>query len=192
MIVPAPGHGPINDQPGEWYGWGVKFRFDADERAKAARPKPNLTLDRCTIEGAGLLDLTDTVGPAPIQLEVNQCVFRSNTLLAFNPKRPKQQNQIHWEGAANQYEIVGPSWIVHSTAGSPAFSQEITDLDSWLHITPGEKKTIRSKLKYQTDPAKRPATLRPLDFTIEAPTPPQARPALTLRWLAPGVTLERG
>jgi eukaryotic-like serine/threonine-protein kinase len=176
MIVPAPGHGPIQDQPGDWYGWGVKFVFNADVRSQADQPKPNLILDHCTVEGAGLLDLTGSQGPAPIRLEVNQCVFRANTLLAFNPQRPRQQQQIHWEGAGNQYDIVGHAWIVHSTAGSPAFSMEITDLESWLHITPGENKTIRSKLKYQIDPARRPASLQPHDFTIEAPAPPQSRP----------------
>ena len=62
------------------------------------------------------------------------------------------------------------------TAGSPAFSTDITDLNSWLQITSGEKKTIRSKLKYQIDPAKRQAAQRPLDFAIEAPAPPQSRP----------------
>jgi hypothetical protein len=176
IIVPTQGHGPIQDQPGEWYGWGVKVNFNADIRPPAAQAKPNLTLDHCTVEGAGLLDLTGSPGPAPIRLQVNQCVFRANTLLAFNPMRPKQQQQVHWEGAANQYDIVGPAWIVHSTAGSPAFSTDIIDLDSWLRITPGEKKTIRSKLKYQTDPAKRPASLRPHDFAIEAPAPSQSRP----------------
>jgi eukaryotic-like serine/threonine-protein kinase len=176
MVVPAPEHGPIQEQPGEWYGWGVKLNFKADERPKVVQPKPNLTLNYCTVEGAGLFDLTGSQGPAPIGLEVNECVFRANTLLAFNSKRPTQQQQIHWEGAANQYDIVGRIWIVHSTAGSPAFSTEITDLESWLRITPGEKNTIRSKLKYQIDPARRPASLRPHDFTIVAPAPPQTRP----------------
>ena len=109
MIVPAPGHGPIQDQPGEWSGWGVKFVFNADVRAQATQPKPNLILDHCTIEGAGLLDLTVSPGPAPIRLEVNQCVFRANTLLAFNPKRPKQEEQVQWQGTANQYEYCSAS-----------------------------------------------------------------------------------
>jgi hypothetical protein len=176
MIVPAPGHDPIEAQTGDWYGWGVKFNFSADVRSKAGQPKPNLILDHCTFEGAGLLDLTGSPGPAPIRLEVNQCVFRANTLLAFNPKRPTEQLQVYWQGAANQYDILGKIWIVHSTTGSPALSTGITDLDSWLLFTSGEKKTIRSKLKYLIDPARRPASLRPHDFAIEAPAPPQSRP----------------
>jgi eukaryotic-like serine/threonine-protein kinase len=185
MIVPAPGHGPIQAQPGEWYGWGVKFVLDADVRSNVAQPKPNLILDHCTVEGAGLLDLTSSPGPASIRLEVNQCVFRANALMAFNPKRPKQPEQIQWKGMANQYDILGRSWIVHSTEGSPALSTDATDLDSWLHITPGEKKTIQSKLKYQNDPARRPASLRPHDYAIEPPTPPQSRPGADPRLVGP-------
>jgi hypothetical protein len=176
MIVPAPGHDPIQAQTSEWYGWGVKFIFNADVRSKVAQPKWNLILDHCTFEGAGLLDLTGSPGPAPIRLEANQCVFHANTLLAFNPKRPKQQQQVHWQGTLNQYDILGRIWIVHSTAGSPAFSTDITDLDSWLQFNPGEKSPIRSKLKYQIDPTRRSASLRPHDFAIEAPAAPQPRP----------------
>jgi eukaryotic-like serine/threonine-protein kinase len=178
MIVPGSGGGPIQAQPSESYGWGVKCTFKADLRspAKGTRSKPNFILDHCTVEGAGLFDLTSSPGPAPIQLAVNQCAFRANTLLAFNPKRPEEQQQIYWEGTANQYDILGRTWIVHSTEGSPAFSTGVTDLGSWLHITPGEKNTILSKLKYQVDPTKRPAPLRPRDFAIEAQAPPQSRP----------------
>ena len=185
MIVPASGRSPIQAQPGEWYGWGVKFIFTADARPDSAQLKPNLTLDHCTFEGAGLFDLTTSPGPAPIRLAVNQCVFRANTLLAFNSKRTKQELQFEWKGAANQYDILGPSWIVHSTEGSPAFSIGVTDLESWLRFTPREKETIRSKLKYQIDPAKRPTSLRPHDFAIEAQTPPQSRPGADAALVGP-------
>ena len=177
MIVPAPGHGLIPPQPGEWYGWGVKFTFNADIRTptNGVQSKPNLTLEHCTVEGAGLFDLTTSPGPAPIQLVVNHCAFRANTLLALNSNR-SGQHQFNWVGAGNQYDILGRSWIVHSTQGSPALSTDVTDLDSWLKFTDIEKEPIRSKLKYQIDPARRPASLRPHEFTIEAPAPPLSRP----------------
>ena len=175
MIVPAPGHGPIQRSARRMVRLGREVQVRRRRTSQGCPAKAEFDPRSLHNRRGGLARLDGQPGPAPIQLEVNQCVFRANTLLAFNPKRPKQQKQIHWEGAANQYDILGRSWIVHSTAGSPAFSTEITDLDSWLHITPGEKKTIRSKLKYQIDPAKRPASLRPLDFAIEAPTPPQGR-----------------
>ena len=65
MIVPAAGRDPFQAQPGEGYGWGVKSDFKADLRSstKANRSKPNLILDHCTIEGAGLFDLTGSFGP---------------------------------------------------------------------------------------------------------------------------------
>lgn len=191
MIVPAPGHCAIPPQLGEWYGWGVKLVFKADVRAeqKGIQPKPNLILEHCTVEGAGLFDLTGSAGPAPIQVTVNRCAFRANSMLALNSKRLKQQPQIEWVGAANQYDILGKIWIVHSTEGSPAFSTDVTDLESWLRFARGEKETIRSQLKYQHDPAKRPATLRPQEFTIEAPAPrqscPGADPLLVGPWSTP-------
>jgi hypothetical protein len=191
MIVPASGRGLGETQSGELYGWGVKCNFKADLRAptNGTRSKPNLVLDHCTVEGAGLFDLTRSPGPAPIQLQVNQCAFHAHTLLAFNPNRPQEQQQVHWEGTANQYNILGRVWIVHSRAGSPAFSTDVIDLDSWLHITPDERNTVRRKFKYQVDPDKRPALLRPHDFAIDAEGPlqsrPGANPALVGPWSNP-------
>ena len=166
MIVPASRRAPLQAQPDDLCGWGVKFNFSADIRPpkSGVQPKPNLILNHCTVEGAGVLDLTSSQGPAPIQLAVNQCAFRTNALLAFNSNRPKEQQQIHWEGVANQYDIIGRSWIVHSTEGSPAFSSDVTDLESWLRFAPAEKKTIRSKLKYRIDPSARSVPPGPARF----------------------------
>ena len=135
MIVPDFHRRLLESQPGQWYGWGVKIKFSADNLppSKGAVRKPNLILDHCTMEGAGLFDLTLSRGPAPISVAVKECAFRLNALLAFNRKRPKTELQIRWEGEANQYEILGRSWIVDSASeGGPAFSKDIDDLDSWL------------------------------------------------------------
>jgi hypothetical protein len=191
MIVPAIRRAPLQAQPDDWYGWGVKFDFSADIRppTSGVQPKPNLILNHCTVEGAGFLDLTSSRGPAPIQLAINQCAFRTNALLAFNSDRPQEQQQIQWVGAANQYDILGRSWIVHSTEGSPAFSTDVTDLESWLRFAPAEKKTIRSKLKYQIDPSARSLPPGPRDFAVEAISPsepcPGADPRLVGPWSKP-------
>jgi hypothetical protein len=190
MIVPAPARALLPPQSGEWYGWGVKLTFKADERppVKDNKPKPNLFFEHCTVEGAGLFDLSGSPGPAPIQLVVNECACRANTLLALNSQRPKQQPQFQWAGTGNQYDIFGPTWIVHSTQGTPAFSTDVIDLDSWLRFT-GEKQPIRSKLNYEIDSAKRSVPLRPREFAIVAPAASQsglgADPALVGPWSSP-------
>ena len=62
MIVPNSRLGSDQTHPSEGYGWGLKFKFVADIRPmpKGARPKPNLILDHCLVEGAGLFDLTSS------------------------------------------------------------------------------------------------------------------------------------
>jgi len=179
MIVPSSGRGANQTHPSEGYGWGLKFKLIGDIRptAKGALPKPNLILDHCLVEGAGLFDLTSSQGPAPLRVAVNQCTFRTNSLLALNRKRLKMEEQIHWEGKGNQYDILGHSWIVESASeGSPAFSKDVVDLDSWLRVTRGEKETVRAKPKYLIDPATRSESRRPSDFAIEGLPQPQAHP----------------
>ena len=89
MIVRAPVRGRDEVQPGEGYGWGVKLRFTGAALPLGKKAlQPNCSFDHCTFEGAGLVDLTNSSGPGPVEVEVKQCVVRANTLLAVNPKRP--------------------------------------------------------------------------------------------------------
>ena len=105
------------------------------------------------MEGAGLFDLTLSRGPAPISVAVKECTFRLNALLAFNRKRPKTELQIRWEGEANQYEILGRSWIVDSASeGGPAFSKDIDDLDSWLAPRPMKKRPSEASSNFGSTP----------------------------------------
>ena len=192
MIVPSSERAPNQTQLSEGYGWGLKFKFTGDIQPipKGTKPKPNLILDHCLVEGAGLFDLTSSRGPAPLRVAVNHCTFRTNSLLALNRKRPKNEDQIHWDGEGNQYDVRGRSWIVESASeGSPAFSKDVVDLESWLRITPGEKKTIKTKPKYLIDPATRSESRRPSDFAIEGLPLPEdhsgADPSLVGPWSKP-------
>jgi len=170
IIVLAPG--PAQGQPRELYGWGVKV-----QSVGSGSPQSHLILEHCTVEGAGLLDLTSSRVLAPLQVEVNHCAVRAEALLACRLSKPGEPltAQFDWRGQGNQYDILGRFWMVLSASqGTPETA--VTDLDSWLRVAAKDSEPIRDKLKYQTDPAARSAALRPRDFTIEASGPPQTKP----------------
>ena len=62
MIVPAfrPALAPARDS--EWYGWGVKLQLGTGGRAQVKNAQPHLILEHCTVEAAGLIDLTGNPG----------------------------------------------------------------------------------------------------------------------------------
>ena len=185
MIVPSPRHDLEGTQSGEWYGWGVKFQFVGSPLPQTKNSKPNLVLDHCTIDGAGLIDMGNSLGPGPLRVEVKHCALSADSLLAFNSKRPATQKQIQWQGESNQYDIHGHSWIVVSaSSGTQAFSAAITDLESWLQDT-AEINPIRTKLKYHTDPAARPDSLVPRDFAIDWSGPAQSHPGVNPELVGP-------
>ena len=185
MIVYAPVRDLVEGSPGDGYGWGAKLRFSGSARPEAKVFQPNFLLDHCTLEGAGLFDLTDSPGPAPVQVEVKQCVLRSNTLLAVNPKR-RPQDQIQWRGELNNYEVLGRSWIVNSASeGTPVLSAAATDLQGWVDFVRQEKDPIRIKLKYQVDPSARGEQLEPREFAIEVSTWPQSHPGADPKLVGP-------
>jgi serine/threonine-protein kinase len=176
MIVPGPVQNASQDQAGEEYGWGVRIVFAGSARPETQTSPANVLLTHCTVDGAGLFDLTDSRGPGRVWVDVRQCAVRANTLLALR-QDPPLKDQIHWQGEANQYDILGRSWVVHSASqGTPAFTEAATDLESWLHTASDEKHPVRSKLKYQIDPSARSESLQPRDFAIEPQTQPQSHP----------------
>ena len=183
MIVPASGRDLAHAQVGEWYGWGVKIKFAGALRPQSAQP--NILLDHCTVEGAGLFDLAASEGPARLQVEMKKSVLRGNALLALNRNRPPGE-QIYWQGEANQFDIQGPTWIVNSASeGSPMFSASVTDLGGWLVFAPAEKTPIRTKVKYQIDPSARSEPLQPRDFAIEPGAQPQSHPGADAELVGP-------
>jgi len=168
MIVLAPGLAQV--QSPELFGWGLKV-----QSVGSSSPQSHLILEHCTVEGAGLLDLTT---PSQVlKVEVNHCAVRAEALLACKPSTPGEPRtaRFSWRGLGNQYDILGNFWIVLSASqGTPDSS--VIDLDSWLHVATNESEPIRAKLKYQTDPAARLNPLRPRDFAIEASGPPATKP----------------
>ena len=195
MIVPASCKDLAQADLAESYGWGVKLKFIGATRGPAPNLLPHLTLDHCTVDGGGLIDLTGWMGPGQVQAKVVSCAVRTNALLAVSPKTPPAQ-QILWRGEGDQYDVQGHSWIVHSASAEfPAFSTEITDLKSWSSFT--KSHPITEKVLYRVDPTARSTPLRPRDFALD-PRPgqvqagadpdevgpwssPRSRPAVTVK-----------
>ncbi len=175
MIVQESCKDPAQAPLAESYGWGVKLSLTGAARPPADK-HPHLTLNHCTVQGGGLLDLTGSKGAARVQADVNECVVRTNALLAVTPERPPAA-RILWRGKSNQYDILGRSWLVRSAnEGSPLLSIDVTDLVSWSKAIDTESTPIGDKVKFRINPAARPDLLRPHDFAIEAPGGPQSHP----------------
>jgi eukaryotic-like serine/threonine-protein kinase len=178
----APGTEPAAGQSPEWYGWALRLQVGASLAADPNRTQPHITLDHCTIDGAGVADLTSNSSLAALRLQFTHCALRAETVLACRPgKEPKLQ--VHWSGSGNQYDISGRPWIVLSAKqGTPLMSNAPTDLPGWLEFVLNETNPVRAKLKFRIDPATRSAAADPSEFAVEA-TPdsgatPGANPSL--------------
>jgi hypothetical protein len=169
MIVPSPPTTAADSQSLGWHGWGVQARLLSERRSRTKPASPDLILDHCTIEGAGMLDLASSTSPAFLQVDVKHCAVKAEALLACKAGKPGEPlaTRVHWSGTGNQYDILGRDWIVLSPQqGTPASSMAVTDLNSWSKAT-GESNPIPAKLRYQTDPARRSNPLTPRDFAID-------------------------
>ncbi len=176
MIVPSSGMTPSAGQSSEWHGWGVQARLMPE---RSPTKTAHLTLDHCTVEGAGMLDVVGSLSSAVLRVEVKHCAVKAEALLACKAGKAGEalSARVCWSGTGNQYDIFGRSWIVLSAhEGTPEFSTAVDDLNSWLKATGTESKPIQPKLKYQTDPAKRSPQLQPRDFAIKSSESPQNQP----------------
>jgi len=170
MVVPSAAPASFQPQLPDWYGWAVKVGLSAGMSSQTKSSQPHLTLDHCTLEGAGMLDLASKLSSAVLQVEVKHCAVRTEALLACGPGKPGEPlgARVHWLGTGNQYDILGRSWIVLSAhEGTPQLSTAVEDLHSWSKTVATEMDLIQSKLNYLNDPAKRPLQLQPRDFAIK-------------------------
>jgi hypothetical protein len=191
IIVRSPGLARSQAQLPEWHGWGVKAGLSLGKSSQTKTTQPHLTLDHCTVEGAGMLDMVSGLSSAVLQVEVKHCAVRAEALWACSAGKANEPltARVHWSGTGNQYDIFGRDWIVLSAhQGTPAPSIAVNNLNSWLKVAE-ESDPIRAKLDYQTDPAKRSPQLQPRDFAIKnsgsLQNQPGANPDLVGPWSNP-------
>ena len=103
-------------------GWGLRMENLAGGRAGAPR---RLTLDHCTVTGAGFLRLVGFSQGSPVQIKARNCAARIESLLAWEPAAPDQPlnpQALRWSGDGNHLDVVGRSWIVipvQAASGTP-------------------------------------------------------------------------
>jgi serine/threonine-protein kinase len=178
MIVPGPGTPPATSSTPELRGWAVGVNL-LRAAAGTEPSKRRLSVDRCTIEGAGFLDVTGDPGQSPLAVDVTQCAVRAEALLAWEPRKPGDpfQADMKWEGRSNQFQIQGGrSWILKSAKTmTPAESLGVTDWAGWSQFVGAEKEPIRDAIRYRTEPKARPDPPLPQDLAIESSHPPADR-----------------
>jgi hypothetical protein len=185
MIVPAFDLAQTQGQPHEGYGWGVKLQIDAGAVVQAKNAQPHLIVEHCTFEGAGLIDVTKNPTLSPIHVNVNHCAVKARAILACKPD-VVPSSQVHWQGKSNQYDILGRYWIVLlASEGTPAFSNTVIDLKSWLLFAAADIDSIADKLTFVIDPKVRAKSLQPRDFTIQPPALPRLIPGANPQLVGP-------
>jgi serine/threonine-protein kinase len=150
----------------DWYGWAVKLQLPAGLGASGKSSQRHVVLEHCTIDGAGLIDLSESSASSTAEIEVRSCVVKAAALLACKPEAALT-SQISWHGKDNHYEISRPAWIVLSAStGTPALSTGATDHASWSQIAPNDQNPILEKLKFAVDASTRPNGAQPFAYRI--------------------------
>ena len=189
MIVPSLGPVQTQVRPPDWYGWGVKLQRGSTGGPQLKKPQSHLILEHCTVEAAGLIDLTSSPGSSPLEVDVSYCAIKAAALLACR-QGISPSSQIQWQGKSNQYDILGPVWIVLSASqGTPAFSSAVTDLKSWSHFAPADHDSIQDKVTFLSDAATPTKSAQPFTYKIQTPiglqNKPGALPELVGPWSTP-------
>jgi len=126
-FVPGIGGAPSTSSPPRGWALGIELLPGGDSKRR-------LILDHCTIEGAGLLDLTGGEGRSALPADVRYCDVRADALLAWRPRKPgdRLEADLRWEGLGNRFQVGGRFWVVQSARTmTPASTIGVTDLKSW-------------------------------------------------------------
>ena len=66
-------------------------------------PPPHLILEHCTVENAGLIDLTNSPASSQLEVEVNHCAVKAEALLAFQIVRLSEtESWVHFDNLRQQ------------------------------------------------------------------------------------------
>jgi serine/threonine protein kinase len=189
MIVSSFRSGQPQEHASEWYGWAVKLQAGNRGGPRIGSPQPQVILERCTIDQDGLIDITESPGSSPLEVEIKDCVVKARAMLACKHSIPPAA-QIRWQGAGNQYDILGPAWVVLSARqGTPAFTIAATDLQSWLVFATGDQHPSQEKLQFQPGSANQTTVNSPAAYKIQPGVTTQVKrgadPDLVGPWSAP-------
>ncbi|WP_422924139.1 protein kinase domain-containing protein [Singulisphaera sp. PoT] len=147
-------------------GWGVRVRM----MSGSGKNPRSLTLDHCTFQGKGFLDLVGFSAQSPLKVGIkNSAVLAETCLLAWEPSAPGtllDNKALLWTGKGNQYDVRGKSWVVTSrTEPGKELPDGPIDLASWSSLG-AEDDPAPPPLKFMTDPSSLPDTPQPADFSV--------------------------
>jgi hypothetical protein len=123
----------------------------------------DLAVERCTVVGAGLLELQGFTAAAPVKLQVQNTVGRTKWLLMCNPPAMFPAG-LNWQGHQNRLAISDSAWV-RDAGGVTGIPNGPDDLESW-----------RKAVKNEADTIEGPVDLKPESFALAAPDgrPPAA------------------
>ena len=111
-------------------------------RRSRRRPR-RLTLDHCTVIGAGFLRLVGFSQGSPVQIKARNCATRIESLLAWEPAAPDQplnSQALRWSGDENHLDVAGRSWIViPAHRDSATVSVSVSNLETWSQLARGKR-----------------------------------------------------
>ena len=185
MFVPSP------LPPSEWYGWALQIPTPSGATPNLKTPPHVLTLDHCTFDGVGFLDLVAGTTSLIVECDVKHCAIRAEALIAFSStSKPVQPafDRVRWVGVGNQIQIRGKSWVVlGADQGTPTLSaKSVVDLDDWIKTGAKEEQPIRAEIRFQTPLKERGKSPLPSDFAVATPPPPATTPGADPARVGPG------
>ena len=146
-------------------GWAVVVQRMPGRSARIGR---RLSMEHCTVQGKGLLDLRGFSPESPCKVEIKGSAALAEALLALetsSPGAPPTPKALDWTGQGNQYDIRGKSWVVLSPEGAPELPSGPTDMTSWSKLAK-ETDLLPPPIRFQSDPAALSQSPRPQDFGI--------------------------
>ncbi|HWE36127.1 MAG TPA: serine/threonine-protein kinase [Isosphaeraceae bacterium] len=143
-------------------GWAVRL----EARAAPGIKKPRqLTIDRVTVGGGGLLEVRGVLSQLPVAVKVSATVVRGPALLMWDAPPADFPKGLDWTGKEDRYEVSGASWIVLPPKGVNNLPDGPDDLESWTKHLPDEG-TLEGPVKFAGDPIQPLKALEPKDFAL--------------------------
>ncbi len=150
-------------------GWAI----GATGKTAINGTKPRkLSLDRCTVLGAGLLAAEGFSAEAPLDVSLKQTAVSAKSLLLTELPRPALAKAIHWSGQEDWFAISEASWAMVAPKAFDALAGGLTDLKAWTAAVGPEAGSREEVLPFAAGSPKEGSPPRDFAITVENGQPP--------------------